>query len=91
MRLSILEASVHGLNWSWIALMCTAPLPLAAAVAILLWRRNEPILGTLAGTVVIFGSARGFSLRESVAVDRRRRHGLDAGWWGWPQGSAFSR
>ena len=91
MRLSILDASVHGLNWSWIALMCTAPLPLAAAVAILLWRRNEPILGNLAGTVVIFGSALGFILRESVALDRLTRQCLDAGLTCWPEPSAFSR
>ena len=91
MRLSILDASVHGLNWSWIALMCTAPLPFAAAVAILLWRRNEPILGNLAGTVVIFGSALGFILRESVALDRLTRQCLNAGLTCWPQPSAFSR
>jgi hypothetical protein len=42
---------VNGLNWPWIALMCVGPLPIAAAVATFLWRRNEPILGNLAGTV----------------------------------------
>jgi hypothetical protein len=82
---------VNGLSWPWIALMCTAPLPLAAAVAILLWRRNEPILGNLAGTVVIFGSALGFILRESVALNRVTQQCLDAGLTCWPHPSAFSR
>jgi hypothetical protein len=82
---------VHGLNWPWIALMCAAPLPLAAAVATLLWRRNEPILGNLAGTLVIFASALGFILRESVLLNRLTRQCLDAGLTCWPQPSAFSR
>ncbi len=82
---------VDRLNWPWIALMCTAPLPLAAAVATLLWRRNEPILGNLAGTLVIFGSALGFILRESVALNRLTQQCLDAGLTCWPQPSAFSR
>ena len=71
--------------------MCTAPLPLAAAVASLLWRRNEAILGNLAGTLVIFGSALGFILRESVVLNRLTRQCLDAGLTCWPQPSAFSR
>jgi len=82
---------VDRLNWPWIALMCTVPLPLAAAVATLLWRRNEPILGNLAGTLVIFASALGFILRESVALNRLTRQCLDAGLTCWPQPSAFSR
>jgi hypothetical protein len=82
---------VNGLNWPWIALMCAGPLPIAVALATLLWRRNEPILGNLAGTVVIFGSALGFILRESVVLDRLTQQCLDAGFTCWPQPSAFSR
>lgn len=82
---------VDRLNWLWIALMCTAPLPVAAAVAGLLWRRHEPILGNLAGTLVIFGSALGFILRESVALDLLTRECLDAGLTCWPHPSAFTR
>ena len=82
---------VNGLNWPWIALMCVGPLPFAVAVATLLWRRNEPILGNLAGTVVIFGSALGFILRESVVLDRLTQQCLDAGFTCWPQPGAFTR
>jgi hypothetical protein len=82
---------VGGLSWPWIALMCAVPLPLAAAVAAVLWRRNEPILGNLAGTAVIFGTALGFILRESAALDRMTRRCLDAGSTCWPEPSAFSR
>ena len=82
---------VDRLNWPWIALMCTVPLPLAAAVASLLWRRNEPILGNLAGSFVIFGCALGFILRESVVLNRLTQECLNAGLTCWPQPSAFSR
>ena len=82
---------VDRLNWPWIALMCTVPLPFAAAVASVLWRRNEPILGNLAGSFVIFGSALGFILRESVVLNRLTQECLDAGLTCWPQPSAFSR
>jgi hypothetical protein len=82
---------VDGLNWPRIALMCAGPLPLAAAVATFLWRRNEPILGNLAGTVVIFGTALALILRESVEIDRLTQQCLDAGVTCWPQPSAFAR
>src|SRR3954469_12459960 len=85
------NAMIDRLNWPWIALMCTVPLPPPAAVPRLLWRRNEPILGNLAGTLVIFGSALGFILRESVMLNRLTRQCLDAGLTCWPQPSAFSR
>jgi hypothetical protein len=82
---------VDRLSWSWIALMCTAPLPFAAAVAALGWRRNEPILGNLAGTVVIFGMALALILRESVELDGLTRQCLIAGLTCWPHPSAFAR
>lgn len=90
-RPAVSNAMVDRLNWPWIALMCTAPLPLAAAVASLLWRRNEPILGNLAGSFVIFGSALGSILRESVVLNRLTRECVDAGLTCWPHPSAFSR
>jgi hypothetical protein len=82
---------VDRLSWSWIALMCTAPLPFAAAVAALGWRRNEPILGNLAGTVVIFGMALALILRESAELDGLTRQCLNAGLTCWPHPSAFAR
>src|SRR3954471_24250304 len=85
------NAMIDRLNWPWIALMCTVPLPLAAAVASLLWRRNEPILGNLAGTLVIFGSSLGFILRESVALNRLTQQCIDAGLTCWPHPTAFTR
>src|SRR3954471_5122285 len=85
------NAMIDRLNWPWIALMCTVPLPVAAAVASLLWRRTESILGNLAGTLIIFGSALGFILRESVVLNLLTRECLDAGDTCWPHPSAFSR
>src|SRR5215471_12228002 len=82
---------VNRLSWFWIAFMLTAPLPLAAAVAALGWRRDEPILGNLAGTVVIFGTALALILRESVVLNRLTRECLESGITCWPQPSAFTR
>jgi hypothetical protein len=71
--------------------MLTAP-PLAGAlVAFPIWRTKQVILGNLAGTVVIFGSALGLIMREYVQLDRLTRACLDAGFVCWPEPSAFAR
>ena len=82
---------VNRLSWSWIALMCIAPLPVAASVAALGWRRNESILGNLAGTLVIFGTALALILRESAELDQLTRQCVNAGLTCWPHPSAFER
>jgi hypothetical protein len=71
--------------------MLTAP-PLAGVlVAFPIWRTSQTILGNLAGTVVIFGSAFALILREYVQLDRLTRACLDAGLVCWPEPSAFAR
>ena len=66
--------------------------PLAGLlVAYPCWRNKQPILGNLAGTVVIFSSALGMILRESADLDRIGRTCLDAGYYCFPSPSAFSR
>ena len=48
---------VDRLSWISIALMLTLAPLFGALVAALIWRQREFILGNLAGTVVIFGTA----------------------------------
>jgi len=83
---------MNDLSWNWLALMTALPLPVAFLVAIPIWRRREPILGNLAGSTVILGTALAMILRESVALDRLRAACLDDGYaYCWPTPSAFMR
>jgi hypothetical protein len=82
---------VDRLSWFWIAVMLTVPVPLATAVAAIGWRKNEMILGNLAGATVIFGTALALIFRESGVLDRLTRQCLDAGLTCWPEPSAFTR
>jgi len=70
---------MHELRWRWIALMAVAPLPLGAMAAAPLWRRRETILGNVAGTVVILGTAFALIFRESAALDVAQRDCFAAG------------
>jgi hypothetical protein len=83
--------SVNGLSWSWIALGATVPALIALILAMPLWRRSQAVLGSIAGTVVIFGSAIGLILREYVVLDGLSQDCLDAGSICWPVPTAFTR
>jgi hypothetical protein len=83
---------MNELSWSWIAVMALAPLPLGMLLAAPVWRRREMILGNIAGTVVIFGTALALIFRESAMLDALRQQCFDAG--GiicWPTPGAFTR
>jgi hypothetical protein len=82
---------VNELNWRWIALMLTLPPLVGVLVALPLWRQSEIILGNIAGTAVIFGTAIALIFREAVELDRMTRRCLDAGFVCWPEPSAFAR
>lgn len=82
---------MNELSWRWIALMATVPPLVGAAVAVPCWLSRQPVLGNLAGTAVIFGSALGMILRESAELDRLGRICIDAGYYCFPNPSAFSR
>ena len=43
------------------------------------WRRRETVLGNIAGTVVILGTAFALIFRESTALDVAQRNCFDAG------------
>ena len=79
------------LSWFWIALALVVP-PLAAApLAVPAWLKGQPILGNLAGTVVLFGSAIALILRERVELDRLAQACFDQGFVCVPDPSAFTR
>jgi hypothetical protein len=82
---------MNGVSWRWIAVMATAPFPVAFLVAYPMWRAKETILGSLAGSFVIFATALALILRESVEIERVTRACLDAGTTCWPDPAAFTR
>jgi hypothetical protein len=83
--------AVNELSWPWIALMATVPPLVGVLVALACWRNGEMILGNIAGTTVIFGSAIALILREYVELDRIARKCLDAGHVCFPSPGAFTR
>jgi hypothetical protein len=82
---------VQELNWYWIVLELTVPPVAGILLAYPLWRSDQFILGNVAGTMVMFGSASGLILREHAEIDRAVRRCLDAGKPCWPEPSAFTR
>ena len=82
---------MNELSWSWIALALTVPFLTGVLAAIPFWRKGQMILGCIAGTAVIFGSAIGLILREYVELDRLVNDCLDAGTTCFPEPSAFTR
>lgn len=79
------------LSWFWLALAAIAP-PLAGAlVAYPIWRWNQPILGNLAGTFIIFGSAIALIMREHLELDRQVQACLQQGFTCWPEPAPFTR
>jgi hypothetical protein len=82
---------VDGLSWSWIAAGAIVP-PLAGLLAAYpIWKKNQPILGNLAGSFVIFGSAIALIMREHVELDARVQACLERGFTCWPEPPAFTR
>ena len=83
--------SVTELSWFWIVLMAIVPPAVGLLIALPCWLKSQPILGNIAGSAVIFGSALVLILRESVEIDRLTRACLDAGYTCFASPSAFSR
>ena len=67
------------------------PLIVGILLAMPFWRGGQPILGNIAGTVVMFGSAIGLILREYAELDQIVRKCLEDGTPCWPSPSAFTR
>ena len=87
----MLSVDLTRLSWNWIAFLATVPPIVAFLVAYLIWRKGEPILGNVAGSVVLFGAGFAMIWREHVALDRLVQACLDEGTTCWPEPSAFTR
>ena len=85
------HADVDGLSWFWILVEATIPPIVGWLFALPLWIRDQPILGNIAGSIVIFGTAFGLILREHIDLDRLSRACLDAGNACFPHPEAFTR
>jgi hypothetical protein len=82
---------VIGLHWLSIVLMLTVAPVLSLLAASPCWRQKQMILGNLAGTAVIFGTAIALILKEHVELEQLAHRCLDAGFVCWPEPAAFVR
>jgi len=83
--------SVTELSWFSIALMVIVPPILGLCVAYPCWTRRQPILGNIAGTIIIFGAAVGLIMREHAELDVVVQACIEQGTTCWPAPSAFTR
>jgi hypothetical protein len=82
---------VNELNWYYIGLQATVP-PIAGFIlALPFWFKDQPILGNLAGSAVIFGSAFALIMREHVQLDRAIMSCFEQGMVCFPHPPAFTR
>lgn len=77
--------------WFWIVIAATLPMLFGLAAAWPIWMSGQPILGNLAGSLIIFGAAIGFIMREHTELNRLVQACIDAGTTCWPTPSAFTR
>lgn len=84
-------SSTTELNWFWIVMAATVPMLLGLAVAWPIWLSGQPILGNIAGSIIIFGAGIGFIMREHTELDRLVQACIEAGTTCWPTPSAFTR
>lgn len=82
---------MNELSWAWIALALTAPPVAGGLVALPLWLKEQPILGNLTGTTVIFGAAMALIMREHIQLIHGAEKCLDFGFVCSPDPSAFTR
>ena len=82
---------MNNLSWFWIAFAIVVPPIFGGLAAFPIWLKGEPILGNIAGTIVVFGAALALILRERVQLDRITQACLDQGFTCWPEPSAFAR
>lgn len=83
--------AVTGLNWYWIAIALTAPMAVGLLVAWPIWLTGQPILGNIAGSILIFGAAIGLIMREHADLDRVVQACIEQETTCWPSPSAFTR
>jgi hypothetical protein len=85
------SADVNHVNWFWIAVALTVPGAVGGLAAYPFWRMGQPIFGNIIGTVVIFGAAIAFIMREHFELDFVVQACLAGGTVCFPEPSAFTR
>jgi hypothetical protein len=85
------HAQVDGLSWFWIVVEATLPPLVGWLIALPLWLKDQPILGNVAGSMIIFGTAFALIMREHVDLDRLSGACLEAGKTCFPHPEAFTR
>ena len=83
--------SINELNWVWIAVAAIVPMLAGLLLAWPIWLTGQPILGNIAGSIVIFGAAIGLIMREHTELDRIVQTCIEQGTTCWPTPSAFTR
>jgi hypothetical protein len=66
-------------NWFWIGLSLTIPFVVGGVLALPFWWKGQAIFGNIFGTVIIFGAAFAFIMRERVELDTLLRECFDSG------------
>jgi len=82
---------VNELNWFYISLETTIPPIVGALVALPFWLKEQPILGNLAGSAIIFGSAFAAIMREHMELDAAISRCFEQGLVCFPNPPAFTR
>ena len=85
------SATLTELNWTWIAVAATVPMVAGLLLAWPIWLTGQPILGNIAGSIVIFGAAIALIMREHTELDRLVQACIEQGTTCWPTPSAFTR
>jgi hypothetical protein len=83
--------ALAGLNWYWIAVGAVAPLLGGLLVAWPIWATGQPILGNLAGSIVMFGAAVALIAREHAELDSLVQSCIQQGTPCFPTPAAFTR
>lgn len=83
--------SINELHWFWIAVAAIVPMLAGLLLAWPIWLTAQPILGNIAGSIVIFGAAIGLIMREHTELDRIVQTCIEQGTTCWPTPSAFTR
>jgi hypothetical protein len=82
---------LSGLNWNWILIGATLPMLGGLLVAFPIWLTGQPILGNLAGSFVMFGSAVALIAREHGELDSLVQSCLEQGTTCFPTPAPFTR
>lgn len=83
--------SINELNWTWIAIAAIVPMLAGLLLAWPIWLTGQPILGNIAGSIVVFGAAIGLIMREHTELDLIVQACIEQGTTCWPTPSAFTR